>query len=98
MPPPPRHSTTPEEKHARLRQSLEALREDVTAKIESKEKSKSRAHFLIGKIVMEHPEFLARLSPDLEKHLAELGSARKAIDQYAETVAEIAYLESILPR
>ena len=80
-----------------IRHRLEKIRDDVAKRISDLEKSRSRARFVVGEIVLDDPELLALVSPHLARYLPKLGSARKVIDEYPQTIAKIAELKKLLP-
>jgi hypothetical protein len=78
-----------------LEQKLARIRDEIACKTTLIEKSQSRARFLIGEIVLDSPALLALVTPHLEPHLVKLGSARKAIDDYPQTAAELDRLRGL---
>jgi hypothetical protein len=89
--------TTTAHKPTALEQRFARIQDDVTKEISDGERAIARAHFLIGEVVMTSPALFALISPQLEPHLVKMGpKARKPIDTYADTRAEIYRLRKLL--
>ena len=79
----------------KMEQDLARLRDSIAETKTRLEKSKARAHFAVGKMILEDPTLLALVAPHLEAHVSKLGSARNAVDNYAATVAELEKLNNL---
>ena len=96
--PPPATAPDPSSasKHLRLSQQYARLADKTTSEISRLQKRRARAHFLVGELVLTNPEIWELIRPKLEPRLDELGSGRKAVDDYPETVAQIEALKKFL--
>lgn len=77
-----------EQKLARIR-DMRAMREVHLLK------SMKRAHKIVGQIIMDDLTLRKLVAPHLEKRLGDLGPARKAVEEYDRSRAELAKLKSL---
>lgn len=78
-----------------LEQKLARVRDAMAKRASTLEKARSRARFLVGEIVLENPDLLALVASQFEPHLAKLGSARKAVDDYPSTLASLEQIKKL---
>jgi hypothetical protein len=95
MPLPMGTQSNPPPASNKMEQDLARIRDSIAERMSRLEKSMARAHFTVGKIVLQEPTLLALVAPHLEAHVSKLGSARNAVDNYAATVAELKRLGSL---
>jgi hypothetical protein len=81
-----------------LKQRTARLRDDVAKSRSVVEKSRDRARYAVGAIVLENPELYERVRPDVEPLLAKLASStRKAVDDYSLTLEKLEELKKLAP-
>jgi len=78
-----------------LEQKIAKIRDEIATKTSRIKKSRARARYLIGEIVLDNPDLHALVALHLEPHLAKLGSARKAVDDYPKTAAKLEELRAL---
>lgn len=78
-------------------QRLHKIHDQMAKREALLKKSQSRAHYSVGRIVMSEPDLKKLITPHLERHLDKMGSARKAVDDYDQTAAEISKLRALRP-
>ena len=74
------------------------LNDSTLASISKLEKSISRAHYVVGELIMRNPELFALVKLDLDRHLGKEGAAYKVVHDYAGNVAQVAGLKELLHR
>jgi hypothetical protein len=88
----------PVPKHTRLIQKIEEARTDAVCHLTKLEKSRDRAHFIVGGIVLNNPALWALVREGVNAGLPSVGSARKAVNDYEGTTKEIEVVKECLKR
>jgi hypothetical protein len=61
------------------------LDDDTSVSIGKLEKSISRAHFIVGELVLKNPELFALIKPEVDSHLDKESSAYNVVQEYTDT-------------
>lgn len=89
---------SPVTKQARLSQKYARLEMETASHLSKLEKSRARAHFIVGSIVLGDGALWNTVRAGVEAKLPTVGSARKAVDTYGSTLAQIETLRGLLGR